>query len=221
MHALRCDYLAATARKFLRGPRGIGFLYVSDRALARGEYPLLVDMRGADWTASDVFQLANGARRFENWEFAYALVLGLGEAARYASGVGPVGSTRAQELARSLRERLAALPGIRVMDRGRDRCAIVTIATDSHDPAQLKQRLRARGINTSVSNRDDGLIDMDEKGREVRAAPVAALLQHGGGAGDGGRRSPRAARLVPGAASGCKPISSSGCSSSGPAAPSR
>jgi len=162
--ALRCDYLAATARKFLRGPRGIGFLYVSDRTLARGDYPLFVDMRGADWTAADAFRLADGARRFENWEFAYALVLGLGEAARYAGNVGPVGSTRAQKLARSLRERLAALPEVRVMDRGRDRCAIVTIAADSHDPAQLKLRLRARGINTSVSNRDDGVIDMDEKG---------------------------------------------------------
>src|SRR5437870_12204784 len=85
---LRCDYLAATARKFVRGPRGIGFLYASDRMLERGAFPLFVDMRGADWTDPDAFRLADGARRFENWEFAHALVLGLGEAARYALAVG-------------------------------------------------------------------------------------------------------------------------------------
>jgi selenocysteine lyase/cysteine desulfurase len=168
--ALRCDYLAATARKFLRGPRGIGFLYVSDRALARGDHPLLVDMRGAQWTGPDTFRLFDGARRFENWEFAYALVLGLGAAARYAATVGPVGHERARLLANSLRERLASIPGIYVMDRGRALGAIVTIAVDGHDPAELKRRLRARGINTSVSTRDDGVIDMDAKG-------VAAVLR--------------------------------------------
>src|SRR5258708_22920342 len=91
VQALRCDFLAGTARKFLRGPRGIGFLYVADRTIERGAFPLLVDMRGADWTDPDAFRLADGARRFENWEFAHALVLGLGEAARYTLEVGPAG----------------------------------------------------------------------------------------------------------------------------------
>src|SRR5258708_1506050 len=81
---LRCDFLSATARKFLRGPRGLGFLYVSDRALQRGDFPLYIDMRGADWVSADTFQPAPDARRFENWEFPYSLVLGLGEALRYA-----------------------------------------------------------------------------------------------------------------------------------------
>src|SRR5260370_18219116 len=91
---LRCDFLAGTARKFLRGPRGIGFLYVPDRTLHRGAFPLLVDMRGADWTDPDAFPLADRARRFENWEFAHALVLGLGEAARDTLEVGPGGPGR-------------------------------------------------------------------------------------------------------------------------------
>ena len=82
--AIGCDYLAATARKFLRGPRGVGFLYVSDRALAAGAHPLLVDMHGATWTDPDRFALTPDARRFESWEIAYALVFGLGAAARYA-----------------------------------------------------------------------------------------------------------------------------------------
>src|SRR6184192_4250743 len=88
VNELKCDFLGGTARKFLRGPRGIGFLYVSDRMLERGAFPLFVDMRGADWTDPDAFKLADGARRFENWEFAHALVAGVCEAARYALAVG-------------------------------------------------------------------------------------------------------------------------------------
>src|SRR3989475_142340 len=153
---LQCDYLAATGRKFVRGPRGIGFLYVSDRMLERGAFPLFVDIRGADWTEPDAFRLADGARRFENWEFAYALVLGLGEAARYALAVGSAGGERAWALAAELREHLAALPGVRVLDRGRERCAIVTIDVHGHDARDLKLRLRERGVNTSSSDRDDG-----------------------------------------------------------------
>jgi selenocysteine lyase/cysteine desulfurase len=171
---LDCDYLAGTARKFLRGPRGIGFLYVSDRALARGDHPLLVDMRGAEWTAADGYRLFDGARRFEKWESSCALVLGLGAAARYAETVGAMGHERARALAAVLRERLTALPGVRVMDRGSERGAIVTIATGGVDPEALKLRLRARGINTSVSSRDDAVIDMDAKG--VRA--VLRLSPH-------------------------------------------
>ncbi len=171
---LRCDFLAGTARKFLRGPRGIGFLYVADRTIERGAFPLLVDMRGADWTDPDAFRLADGARRFENWEFAHALVLGLGEAARYTLEVGPVGRERARRLAASLRQRLAALPGVRVLDRGAEPCAIVTVAVAGREADDLKLRLRERGVNTSAAGRDDGVIDMDAK----RATSVLRLSPH-------------------------------------------
>src|SRR5881396_3649713 len=172
--SLHCDFLAGTGRKFLRGPRGIGFLYVSDRMLEQGSFPLFVDMRGADWTDPDAFRLADGARRFENWEFAHALVLGLGEAARYALAVGSAGGERAWALAAELREQLAALPGVRVLDRGRERCAIVTIDVRGHDAPDLKLRLRERGVNTSSSDRDDGVLDMDEK----RATTVLRFSPH-------------------------------------------
>ena len=162
---LGCDYLSVTARKFLRGPRGIGFLYVSDRALARGDYPLFIDMRGAQWADVDRFALVDSAQRFEDWEFPYALVLGLGAAARYALAVGvDIGGTRAAALAASLRDRLAAIDGIRVLDRGRERCAIVTMDVPGRDAAELVVELRARGINTAASLRWYSLIDFGEKG---------------------------------------------------------
>jgi selenocysteine lyase/cysteine desulfurase len=171
--SLRCDYLAGTARKFLRGPRGIGFLYVADRALAGGAYPLYVDMRGAEWTWADDFRLYDGARRFENWEFAYALVLGLGEAARYSLAVGEAGFTRARALAAALRTKLAALPQVQLMDRGAEPCAIATVAIPGRDLAAVKLQLRSRGINTSVSDRDDGVMDMSAKGvtQTLRLSP--------------------------------------------------
>jgi selenocysteine lyase/cysteine desulfurase len=161
---LQCDYLAATARKFLRGPRGLGFLYVSDRVLERGAHPLLPDMHGATWTDRDDFVLAPDARRFETWEFAYALVLGLGAAAHYAMEVGlDVARDRSRDLAAYLRDRLAALPGARVLDRGEELCAIATAMFQGRHARDLKLALRTRRINTSSPEREDAVIDMDEK----------------------------------------------------------
>jgi selenocysteine lyase/cysteine desulfurase len=165
IHRLHCDFLAATARKFLRGPRGIGFLYASDRVLQKGAHPLLVDMHGATWTDADTFVLTPDARRFETWEFAHALVLGLGAAARYALEVGvDTARDRSRDLAAYTRERLGTLSGVRVLDRGPELCAIVTAAIPKHNAADLKLALRARGINTSSPQREDAVIDMDEKG---------------------------------------------------------
>jgi selenocysteine lyase/cysteine desulfurase len=171
---LQCDYLSVTARKFLRGPRGIGFLYVSDHALERGEHPLFVDMRGAKWTAPDAYELADDARRFEDWEFPYALVLGLGAATRYARAVGTrTAQERAWGLAAYARRRLAEIPGVRVLDRGSVKCAIVTFDRPGLDAEQIVSRLTQRGINTSVSLAWYGLLDMAEKGTAaaVRVSP--------------------------------------------------
>jgi selenocysteine lyase/cysteine desulfurase len=170
---LGCDYLAAAARKFLRGPRGVGFLYVSRRALSAGAYPLLVDMHGATWSDPDSFTLTPDARRFESWEISYALVLGLGAAVAYALEVGiETARDRARALARYSRERLAALEGVRVLDRGPELCAIVT-ADVGRDGPEVKLALRQRGINTSSPEREDAVIDMDEKNSRsaIRISP--------------------------------------------------
>jgi selenocysteine lyase/cysteine desulfurase len=160
---LRCDFLTASARKFLRGPRAVGFLYVSAAATERGLRPLLPDMRGAEWTAPGRFHLVPGARRFEQWELPYALLLGMGAAARYAAFVGPAGPRRAWDLAAGLRRRLEEAPWARVLDRGADPCAIVTAEIRGWHAEELRDRLRERRINTSAATRASGLLDMDAK----------------------------------------------------------
>ena len=162
--ALRCDYLSTTARKFLRGPRGIGFLAVSDAALARGDHPLLVDMRGARWTGPDAYALVDDARRFEAWEFPYALVLGLGAAARYAHDVGiDVAAARAHALGARVRARFGAIPGVRVLDHGAQLSAIATFTVAGQVARELVLRLRPLGVNTSAQTVGDAVIDLARK----------------------------------------------------------
>ncbi len=188
---LRCDFLAATARKFLRGPRGIGFLYVSDAALARGAHPLLVDMRGANWKTPGGYALYDGARRFEQWEQPLALVLGMAAAARYAIDAGVVRTAaRAHTLARDVRARLGAIPGIRVLDRGEQLSAIATFECAGIDADALVRALRERGVNVSAQGRDENAVALERIGAQslLRVSPhyyndasdldaVAAALQ--------------------------------------------
>jgi len=172
--SLGCDYLAVTGRKFLRGPRGIGFLYASDRALARGDHPLFVDMRGACWAAIDRYEIADTARRFEGWEFAYALVLGLGAAARYARAIGVDNAQRrAQALANTLRTALEKIDRVRLLDRGKERCAIVTADVQGWDANELVRELGSRGVNTSPTLRWYAIPDFVDKGVEsaIRISP--------------------------------------------------
>jgi selenocysteine lyase/cysteine desulfurase len=172
--ALHCDYLSATARKFLRGPRGVGFLVASDRALARGDYPMFIDMRGAEWTAPSEFRIAPTAKRYEDWEFAYALVLGLGEAARYArtQGIEPT-AARAWMLAAYMRERLSEIPGVRILDRGLVRSAIVIFDSSALSADKIKEALAVRDVNVALTRKWIGLLDFGPRGVElaIRASP--------------------------------------------------
>lgn len=159
-----CDFLTSTCRKFLRGPRGTGFLYVSDRVLRSGMEPLFIDMYGARWSSPDAYTPMATAARFEDWEFSYAALLGSAAAARYARDVGTERiSRRTTMLGDVLRDGLSQLPGVRTLDNGTTRCAIVTAAVDGWEPAPFKQALDAAGINSALSFREFAQYDFGDK----------------------------------------------------------
>jgi len=161
---LGCDFLSATGRKFLRGPRGSGFLYISDRALAAGYEPLFIDMQGARWIGFEQYEQVETAARFEDWEFSYATVLGAAAATRYALGVGIEAiAERTPALGGRLRDRLAEIDGVRILDRGSERCAIVTFTLGGWPSEALVNELRRRGINSSLSAREHALYDFTDK----------------------------------------------------------
>ncbi len=164
VQAIGCDALSGTGRKFLRGPRGTGFLYVRTGALDRIEPPF-VDLHAAAWEATDRFALAPGAQRFEGWESFVAGRLGLAAAVDYALAIGlPAIEARIGALAARLRAELAALPGVAVHDLGARKSGIVTFTKRGEDAPALSARLRAAGINTSVSTLAWSRLDFGPRG---------------------------------------------------------
>lgn len=170
---LQCDMLSATGRKFLRGPRGTGFLYVRRQMLERLEPPI-IDHFGAPWVAPDRYELRPDARRFETWENNYATRLGLGVAVDYARAVGIEAiAARSRMLADRLRSGLGEIPGVRMHDLGPHPAAIVTFSVVGHDAEAVKSHLAGAGINVSTSDPSSTLLDAKRRALPVivRASP--------------------------------------------------
>jgi len=171
--AIGCDLLSAAGRKFLRGPRGTGFLYVREGVVDQLRPPLL-DTRSSEWTSPTSYEIAAGPRRFEAFEHSVAGRLGLGVAARYANSVGmALIEERTAQLAALLREQLAALPRVAVHDKGLRRCGIVTFGVDHVPAAQVHAALNAAKINTSITSAAMAMYDFPQRGLDqlVRASP--------------------------------------------------
>ncbi|MDX1667093.1 MAG: aminotransferase class V-fold PLP-dependent enzyme, partial [Saprospiraceae bacterium] len=161
---INCDFLSATFRKFLRGPRGAGFLYVSERALEAGFEPLFLDLHSAEWLEPDRYRPDATARRFELWERPYALLLGAKAAVQYALDLDLSRiEARIASLVNYCRDRLSKLPGIRILDRGEKRCGIISVEVSGWEAAPFKARLDRRGINTSIVYRQSALLEYEAR----------------------------------------------------------
>ena len=171
--AIGCDVLTGTGRKWLRGPRGTGFVYVR-AAFASSLRPIGIDGRSATWDEVDHYRMENGAQRFIPFETPVAVRLGLGTAIDHVLNLGiDAIADRVGSAAEGLRTRLASIDGVTVHDGGRLRCGIVTFTVDGHSPTEVATTTRAAGINVSVTNRPATRLDLggDRPSGVVRASP--------------------------------------------------
>jgi cysteine desulfurase/selenocysteine lyase len=172
VEAIGCDILSATGRKFLRAPRGTGFLYVRKGLIEELEPPFL-DMHAASWQRDGGYAIRDDARRFENWETYVAGKIALGVAADYALEVGLDAIwERDRALAERLRRLLDEVPGITVRDQGATRGAIVTFQLADRRAADLRDALAAARVNVSVTEAESARLDLDGRGIDelVRAS---------------------------------------------------
>ena len=168
-----CDFLNGTGRKFLRGPRLTGFLYVSDKALQAGLEPLLIDRRGADWTSFDAYTVKNNAKRFESMEVS-ASIIGLAEAVRYANNVGLTHIAAYNKgLIRRLRENLSQNPNLELLDKGETLSSILTFHLHGQKLENIVATLRSNKVVFGVSYKNWALIDFTKKGVDwaIRFSP--------------------------------------------------
>jgi selenocysteine lyase/cysteine desulfurase len=167
-----CDMLSVTARKYLRGPRGVGFLYVREDKIEQLTPPML-DLHAARWVARDRYEIRGDARRFENWESSIAGKLGMGRAVDYALDLGldRIWATLSARAA-SLREMLGAIPGVTVRDLGVEKGGIVTFTVDGKSTNQINAALAEKTINTTSSSIFSTRYDMEarEQTQFVRAS---------------------------------------------------
>jgi len=171
---IQCDFLSATGRKFLRGPRGTGFLYVSDRMLDAGYTPMVLDGQGAFWKEETLIEPQPTARRFETFEAPFAMVAGLIEALCYVNkmGVGNIQSYNAQLMA-LLKNQLKSIKGVELYDLGTKQCNILTFRKGGRSLEETQKILDSHNIFYSVSEKHWGLIDFNKKGIEwaIRLSP--------------------------------------------------
>ncbi len=162
-----CHMLSGTGRKYLRGPRGTGFLYVSDNVLDQLDPPF-VDLQAANWIDETAYELVPHAQRFETWERYVAGQIGLGAAVTYAIGFGMerIGN-RVCALGAQLRTELSALPGVTLHDKGLRKGGIVTFSLEGETPDRSKARLSGANINVSVSKASSARIDLPHRGLET------------------------------------------------------
>jgi selenocysteine lyase/cysteine desulfurase len=168
------DFISGTFRKFLRGPRGAGILYVSDKALEAGFEPLFIDLHGATWVEENKYVPRNDATRFEDWEKGYALMMGSNASLKYLLEIGiDEIESRNEILMNKLRSDLSNIKFVKLQDRGQKQCCILTFSCGNRSESETKKYFSENNIHIYTTPKTNAIIDFTEKNLDwvVRVSP--------------------------------------------------
>ncbi len=165
--AIGCDIACGTGRKYLRGPRGTGLLYVRDSLIDKLNPPTL-DQHAASLISATEYRIRDDAKRFECWEQFVAGKAALSVAIDYARSYGLESiKTRIYHLATTLRQELSGIDGITLTDEGQEQCGIVTFVAEQMPAPEIKQQLAQFKINVTTPQGSGSLVSFQERGLDV------------------------------------------------------
>ncbi len=174
VEAIKCDFLSVTGRKYLRGPRGTGFLYVSDQFIENNNLPLCFDLAGAQWVGPETYKLSDDAKRWEYWEKNYSNLIGI---TRSISEINAIGiqeiAAYNKKLQLRYREVLSSIDGLKILEESNSSCSIITWRYKDFSKNQMEKVLNRCGVIYSFAMKESALIDMSKKGIDwaVRFSP--------------------------------------------------
>ncbi len=171
---IKCDFLSATGRKYLRAPRGTGFLYVSDRFVNSNKAPICIDLAGANWTGKSSYEFHKNAKRWEMWEKNYSNLLGLTQAIKEINSLGIDNiSSYNDDLQNHYRDTLKNMNGVEIMDSNRNNCCIITWKYKDMSRNKTIELVDKCGVIYSLAMKESAFIDMDKKGFDwaIRFSP--------------------------------------------------
>ncbi len=171
---IKCDFMSVTGRKFIRGPRGTGFLYVSDTILEEQYAPMSIDAWSAQWVSPLEYKINPSATRFEHFEKPYPMFYGFSAAIRYINEIGiDQIETRNALLANHLRSNLSNINGIKQLDLGTKKSNIITFIKANKSQEESKSHLNKHKVMHSMANKFSALIDFEKKGQDwaIRLSP--------------------------------------------------
>lgn len=149
VNALGCDFLFASGRKWLAGPRGTGVLYARQSSTSH-LCPLGLDQH-TGFLKRELVEWFADARRFELTECSVALQLGLGVAVTETLQRLEAGqASRLKTLARDYRDALAEIPGVEMSVFAGDQGGIVTFRHASYSPVAVRDFLRQHHIEVGI-----------------------------------------------------------------------
>jgi cysteine desulfurase/selenocysteine lyase len=142
---LDCDFYAFSGHKMC-GPTGIGILY--------GRAALLEQMQpfkgGGDMIRTVTFEATTYnaiPHKFEAGTPPIAAAIGLGAAVDYLSAIGmPAIAAHEHELLRQATQRIADLPGVRVIGTARHKAAVLSFAVEGIHPHDVGTLLNQEGV---------------------------------------------------------------------------
>jgi len=171
---LGCDFLFGTSRKWLRGPRGLGFLYVRQPLIASLR-PTNMGYPSGTWVDFEEYEITSGIDRFHLGDYPYALLIGLTESVNYARRVGIENIAERNGMLGALcRQALSQIPGVELYDFEQGKTGTVPFNIQGLDAKDTVNGLADSGIVTCVIDEAVALLGM----RKFRQQHVVRASLH-------------------------------------------